>query len=233
MYNSTNLIVLYIFGFSFPDTCIQRGRPRGWIFFLQFRNGLFGLLQRISGKARLRRLGLNNTSCCKIFWKYFYVWICQFFRSVQRCICDWVLVFSLICCFNLLTPHPTIAAPTPSPTTSSCDDNTCIFAFDGDCDDGGPGADYSCCAIQTDCFDCCNRNPSRPDCPPPTPSPTTNYCDDNTCRYAFDGDCDDGGPGADYSCCPIQTDCFDCCDRNPSRPDCSGEDLNWYIILNS
>jgi hypothetical protein len=32
--------------------------------------------------------------------------------------------------------------------------NTCWFAFDGDCDDGGPGSDFSLCELGTDCFDC-------------------------------------------------------------------------------
>lgn len=32
----------------------------------------------------------------------------------------------------------------------------------------------------------------------------------NTCRYAYDGDCDDGGPNADYSLCALGTDCADC-----------------------
>jgi hypothetical protein len=32
----------------------------------------------------------------------------------------------------------------------------------------------------------------------------------NTCWYADDGDCDDGGPGSDFSLCELGTDCFDC-----------------------
>jgi hypothetical protein len=34
-------------------------------------------------------------------------------------------------------------------------------------------------------------------------------CDD-MCGAASDGDCDDGGPGAEYSSCQIGTDCTDC-----------------------
>ena len=32
----------------------------------------------------------------------------------------------------------------------------------------------------------------------------------NTCEYANDGGCDDGGPGKDYSLCDLGTDCADC-----------------------
>ena len=32
--------------------------------------------------------------------------------------------------------------------------NSCMYAGDGDCDDGGPGSDFSLCALGTDCSDC-------------------------------------------------------------------------------
>ena len=32
----------------------------------------------------------------------------------------------------------------------------------------------------------------------------------NTCRFANDGECDDGSEGSDYSLCPLGTDCADC-----------------------
>ena len=32
----------------------------------------------------------------------------------------------------------------------------------------------------------------------------------NTCQYAYDGECDDGGPGSLYDLCPCNTDCADC-----------------------
>ena len=32
----------------------------------------------------------------------------------------------------------------------------------------------------------------------------------NTCEYAGDGDCDDGGPSSDFSLCDVGTDCADC-----------------------
>ena len=39
----------------------------------------------------------------------------------------------------------------------------------------------------------------------------------NTCQYAFDSDCDDGGPGAQYTACSLGTDCVDCGPRSSSH----------------
>jgi hypothetical protein len=36
----------------------------------------------------------------------------------------------------------------------------------------------------------------------------------NTCRFAHDGECDDGGPGSLYNVCEYGTDCSDCSPRN-------------------
>ncbi|TNF28798.1 MAG: hypothetical protein EP314_03435 [Bacteroidetes bacterium] len=36
---------------------------------------------------------------------------------------------------------------------------------------------------------------------------------DNTCSYAYDGVCDDGGSGSSYSICDCGTDCADCGER--------------------
>ena len=41
------------------------------------------------------------------------------------------------------------------------------------------------------------------------------YCN-NTCAYANDGDCDDGGDGSDYSLCEYGSDCNDCGPRDGS-----------------
>lgn len=41
----------------------------------------------------------------------------------------------------------------------------------------------------------------------------------NTCEYADDGDCDDGGSGSDYSLCELGTDCADCGPRSGSYSD--------------
>ena len=50
---------------------------------------------------------------------------------------------------------------TPTGDGPACT-NTCQFANDGDCDDGGPGSDFSVCAYGTDCGDCGPRNGSAP-----------------------------------------------------------------------
>jgi hypothetical protein len=43
----------------------------------------------------------------------------------------------------------------------------------------------------------------------------------NTCEYANDGDCDDGGPSSDTSLCDYGTDCGDCGTRYGSGSDYS------------
>jgi hypothetical protein len=108
------------------------------------------------------------------------------------------------------------STPAPSPPWSGCNDNTCQYAFDGSCDDGGPGSNFNICSYGTDCFDCCAKVPGRYECNGDTPPP----CNDNTCQYAFDYVCDDGGPGSDYSICSYGTDCSDCCVKAPSRDEC-------------
>lgn len=39
----------------------------------------------------------------------------------------------------------------------------------------------------------------------------------NSCPYANDGECDDGGPGAQYAECTLGTDCADCGPRRGIR----------------
>jgi hypothetical protein len=43
-------------------------------------------------------------------------------------------------------------------------------------------------------------------------SDETGLCDD-TCNYSGDGDCDDGGPNADFQACNFGSDCSDCGSR--------------------
>lgn len=83
-----------------------------------------------------------------------------------------------------------------------CSDS-CYFAFDGVCDDGGPGAEYALCGYGTDCFDCGVRDETD------DWSGGTELCS-NTCQWAGDGECDDGGPGAEWVVCDYGTDCADC-----------------------
>ena len=74
----------------------------------------------------------------------------------------------------------------------TCDDS-CASSHDDDCDDGGPGAEYSLCAAGTDCTDCSSLS----------------TCDDS-CASSYDGECDDGGMHSEYSVCSLGTDCADC-----------------------
>jgi bacterioferritin-associated ferredoxin len=83
--------------------------------------------------------------------------------------------------------------------------DTCPYAFDGECDDGGPGSLYSVCGFGTDCGDCGPRDNDV--------IVTDGICSD-TCPYAVDGECDDGGPGSLYSVCGFGTDCGDCGPRD-------------------
>ena len=52
---------------------------------------------------------------------------------------------------------------------------------------------------------------------PPPPPPTNLGPCSNTCNYASDGDCDDGGPGAEFADCSLGTDCVDCGFRSASH----------------
>ena len=77
------------------------------------------------------------------------------------------------------------------------------------------------CASGTDCTDCGPRTGLAPSPSPsssPSSSPTTTItagvgCYD-TCTVAADGDCDDGGAGAEFSMCVSGTDCTDCGPRS-------------------
>jgi hypothetical protein len=65
-----------------------------------------------------------------------------------------------------------------SGTVGQCS-NTCNYASDGDCDDGGPGSEFSgSCSLGTDCADCGTRSTSHSHCPVThthTPTSCTDY----------------------------------------------------------
>jgi len=86
--------------------------------------------------------------------------------------------------------------------------NTCSYANDGTCDDGGPGAEFTgSCAYGTDCADCGPRQAA--------------ICT-NTCFYANQDTCDDGGPGTEFTgSCDYGTDCADCGPRQLTLTLCS------------
>ncbi len=100
------------------------------------------------------------------------------------------------------TPPP-IDLPTSGDPRCS---DSCQYSRDGECDDGRPGASYSVCRSGTDCTDC---GPVSATAAPTTPRTAGGGCDDS-CRYARDGECDDGRPGAVTSACSPGTDCTDC-----------------------
>lgn len=52
-------------------------------------------------------------------------------------------------------------------------------------------------------------NTSAPPPPTSTPAPTSAACV-NTCRFANNGECDDGRPNSDTDMCDSGTDCGDC-----------------------
>jgi len=56
--------------------------------------------------------------------------------------------------------NPTASAWSITTSSGNLCYETCDFASDGSCDDGGPGAQYTSCAYGTDCTDCSARAPS-------------------------------------------------------------------------
>ena len=134
-------------------------------------------------------------------------------------------------CGPRIEPPP--APPNPPqppgfPASFAVCDDTCIWPKDDGCDDGGAGSEYSGCDQGTDCTDCGPRflpPPPSPSPPPPfappespplsepvtPPSPPTppTYpaaCLE-TCSFSGDDDCDDGGPGSEWTSCSLGTDC--------------------------
>jgi serine/threonine protein kinase len=57
----------------------------------------------------------------------------------------------------------------------------------------------------------------REGCSAPTAVPDRNVICYNTCQWAHDGECDDGGPGSLYAVCTFGTDCADCGPRRLGR----------------
>jgi hypothetical protein len=113
------------------------------------------------------------------------------------------------CSFPPLPPAPPLPSPAPPYVPGLCTD-ACNYASDGDCDDGGTGAEFAMCGSGTDCHDCSVRQE-----PPPAPPTNPGVCGE-TCHYASDNDCDDGGAGAEFTLCQVGTDCFDCGPRVPA-----------------
>ena len=64
-----------------------------------------------------------------------------------------------------------------------------------------------------ECWECCYEEPPSPGVGLTSADATCT----NTCTFAFDLVCDDGGPGSSFSFCPLGTECSDC-GREPLRP---------------
>jgi hypothetical protein len=109
-----------------------------------------------------------------------------------------------------------VCGPAPeTPSGSTLCTETCEFAGDDECDDGGADAITALCEYGTDCRDCGPRGAaggggatepgSGSDAGPGDPGGCT-----DTCEFADDGECDDGGDGAMTDLCAFGTDCADC-----------------------
>lgn len=147
--------------------------------------------------------------------------------TAQSSNCDGRYVYRLLTdCDKKVGDYCLMQRPCPLGCSSSegcsylCSDG-CQYKSDGACDDGGSGSEYSDCSLGTDCSDCGSRPPPSLTEPPPSlpdcggtiaagdSCKTSSLCG-NTCNYAYDNDCDDGGPGSEYSECALGSDCHDC-----------------------
>lgn len=91
-----------------------------------------------------------------------------------------------------------------------CSD-TCASARDTECDDGGPGSLYSVCEFGSDCADCGIRTDAQLS----SMLDANGQLCANTCAYASDNECDDGGANALNNLCSYGSDCSDCGGRAP------------------
>ena len=66
---------------------------------------------------------------------------------------------------------PCLQPPPPPPPPPERCTNTCPWAENGVCDDGGHGAGTAACELGTDCTDCTSRLLPREPPPPPSPPP--------------------------------------------------------------
>mmetsp|Transcript_12948 Transcript_12948/g.25042 ORF Transcript_12948/g.25042 Transcript_12948/m.25042 type:complete len:1027 (+) Transcript_12948:330-3410(+) len=134
-----------------------------------YYTGLFG------GRTHLHEVLSEGDS-----WQMagFSIYFCSKTANSAKVVVARIIPATLIALCNdasLLLPRP----PPPPPAAGGGCSNTCGYAGDGDCDDGGAGSEYSFCTLGSDCTDCGNRgdssvavaSPPSPAPPPPPPSP--------------------------------------------------------------
>ena len=99
--------------------------------------------------------------------------------------------------------QPEPAPEQPAPQGDRCSD-TCIYAVDGTCDDGRPGAPYAVCAPGTDCTDCDGAG-QAPAPPPEAPEDASPDAGGQICvANGRDGVC---GPAAQCNGTPVAGFC--------------------------
>ena len=98
---------------------------------------------------------------------------------------------------------------------ASVSSNSCEYAHDNECDDGSTGGTRYC-TCGTDADDCgsgtggsSGTGGAAPPPPPARPPPPATSDSSNSCRYARDGECDDGSTGF-VAYCSRGTDAEDC-----------------------
>ena len=82
------------------------------------------------------------------------------------------------------------------------------------CDEDNPKASDRACERVSDNYIIASDGEMPPCAGEPEPPQQPELCSE-TCSFTGDGDCDDGGPGAEYSACDLGTDCTDCGVRCP------------------
>lgn len=86
-------------------------------------------------------------------------------------------------------------------TICSLTGGTCIDDANGDCGEGLEPAVRTFphqCGFESPAICCVAARPQ------------TEFACTNDCRWAGDGECDDGGEGADWDLCLLGSDCLDC-----------------------
>jgi len=118
----------------------------------------------------------------------------------------------------VLPPFPPASPPPPPSRPGICSD-TCYFAYDSDCDDGGPGAEYISCTLGSDCSDCGIRIPNEGmncwyPCSQSGGQPCASFCGSEgaCCRIGYEPSAAYCGFGA------LGCDSYHCCTRMPSPP---------------